>query len=239
MEGLSPHARATHQTLDTRHQTTGLSRTRGATRGALRRRRDHEGLSPHARGNREVKAHVWDRQRSIPARAGQPFLSASRAQATQVYPRTRGATSSVLGESSRAQGLSPHARGNHLALPFLLPLPRSIPARAGQPGPASALDNDGKVYPRTRGATLNIASYAMRPPGLSPHARGNPHRQPVSSLRVGSIPARAGQPHSAASTSLALPVYPRTRGATRPSLAIAPAIIGLSPHARGNHHPVR
>ena len=70
-------------------------------------------------------------------------------------------------------GLSPLARGNpeHEEGQPLVRGP--IPARAGEPGCAKAVDFVGGAYPRSRGGTNLTGVHPMSFMGLSPLARGN------------------------------------------------------------------
>ena len=111
-------------------------------------------------------------------------------------------------------GLSPRVRGNLAITPSSTPRTRSIPARAGEPGPVMASFNPARVYPRACGGTLVPFRLADNPSGLSPRVRGN--RCPPSFGR-----ARAS-------------VYPRACGGTPLCIPAAPTIIGLSPRVRGN-----
>ena len=71
-------------------------------------------------------------------------------------------------------------------------------------------------------------------PGLSPHTRGNLIDTNGSNSRVGPIPAYAGEPSSESMIVSTRRAYPRIRGGTPPSAAFAAAVLGLSPHTRGN-----
>ena len=186
-------------------------RTRGATTSSGSHEVIDEGLSPHARGNRLGMPSVDDSTRSIPARAGQPRPIASWRSRSEVYPRTRGATLLCSRRSRPSDGLSPHARGNHLVRRRLRRRRRSIPARAGQPRIRPRYPYGQQVYPRTRGATTTSPPPAIPSPGLSPHARGNQVALAYCSAEIGSIPARAGQPAPPRAPLPEAPVYPRTR----------------------------
>ena len=74
--------------------------------------------------------------------------------------------------------------------------------------------------------------------GLSPHVRGN--LEPVGQVIAlpGPIPACAGEPASAAGTTMTLWAYPRMCGGTAWAWRRRWASLGLSPHVRGNldHH---
>ena len=192
--GLSPHARG-NQTLTGRRYSMGRSiparagqpswhhlvndilrvypRTRGATILASSGKRHTEGLSPHARGNQGGAATDDGDKRSIPARAGQPQWGGAKLTHEEVYPRTRGATTGRSYRPMDRTGLSPHARGNRVRRVSASVKWRSIPARAGQPGPHRETACLLPVYPRTRGATLAASDPVLAVAGLSPHARGN------------------------------------------------------------------
>ena len=70
--------------------------------------------------------------------------------------------------------------------------------------------------------------------GLSPHVRGNHHRERLVGPRPGSIPARAGEPSPDANIAPGSRVYPRTCGGTETIEPPLGAWTGLSPHVRGN-----
>ena len=255
VHGLSPHARGNHSSVA---GESGVERSIPAragqpavhpnladsvgvyprTRGATLCRRDpprlDAGLSPHARGNHIGNTPGDGQVRSIPARAGQPEKEGDTSRLVQVYPRTRGATALAALGGRVLTGLSPHARGNRRRLSRNRRHHRSIPARAGQPYTYQWKSGSQAVYPRTRGATRARRGAWCAPPGLSPHARGNPGRGPEGCGLRRSIPARAGQPSCGVCWDEAGPVYPRTRGATLMPLKRGHVAMGLSPHARGN-----
>ena len=155
------------------------------------------------------------------------------------YPRSRGATDTVMSRRPPPVGLSPLARGN-LGVVALFDLALGpIPARAGQPCQAAASLRLSWAYPRSRGATAPPRCRTATLQGLSPLARGNPLRTPTRERRAGPIPARAGQPYAKRLTRLSAGAYPRSRGATACWLPRSRPPMGLSPLARGNHHQAR
>ena len=109
-----------------------------------------------------------------------------------------------------------------------------IPARAGQPLPASCISTPTRAYPRTSGATWHGVHPEDLAPGLSPHERGNLLVKMRVSFRAGPIPARAGQPLERDRQLVRIGAYPRTSGATGGIVEIDAALKGLSPHERGN-----
>ena len=70
------------------------------------------GLSPHARGNRDLADPQLAHIRSIPACTGEPGRYPLSVRPHKVYPRMHGGTPKTLDMWGNANGLSPHARGN-------------------------------------------------------------------------------------------------------------------------------
>ena len=70
------------------------------------------GLSPRGRGNPPHGIAHRPHLRSIPAWAGEPFLSTTCPGVSPVYPRVGGGTSSTFGTNASQRGLSPRGRGN-------------------------------------------------------------------------------------------------------------------------------
>ncbi len=65
--------------------------------------------------------------------------------------------------------------------------------------------------------------------------RGNRLSQGFLHIRIGSIPAHAGEPHIAGLAGGGARVYPRACGGTRSPTATRRSSPGLSPRMRGNH----
>ena len=192
------------------------------------------GLSPLARGNRPdalLPAPAW---RSIPARAGEPEAAVHQLEVIKVYPRSRGGTSDHRFRARPRCGLSPLARGNPAGFDVVGVDTGSIPARAGEPINHDDCEDMPPVYPRSRGGTVQTIGPRFHDDGLSPLARGN-RLDGVSRLpRIGSIPARAGEPFPTCACSGIGSVYPRSRGGTATYATAMPVVLGLSPLARGN-----
>ena len=70
--------------------------------------------------------------------------------------------------------------------------------------------------------------------GLSPRMRGNLPITNRGIVRLGSIPAYAGEPRLSAVTQYVRRVYPRVCGGTAAVLLPSPGSGGLSPRMRGN-----
>ena len=152
------------------------------------------GLSPRVRGNRPRRTRRRPTLRSIPARAGEPITVSVIVTFFPVYPRACGGTNHLVVHVDVLGGLSPRVRGNPPVGLAAILVPRSIPARAGEPSTHGAVHTGQKVYPRACGGThtgdMNV-NYAR---GLSPRVRGNRVVPGLGHRRSGSIPARAGEP---------------------------------------------
>ena len=196
------------------------------------------GLSPRVRGNRRRGDVQPALAGSIPACAGEPSPSSTRAPAWRVYPRVCGGTRSSSMAGSRSMGLSPRVRGNHSRSPKSDFCPGSIPACAGEPRRRATTSSMRRVYPRVCGGTDVSAIKMSAWPGLSPRVRGNHVGRAVRQAVGGSIPACAGEPTKGGTRASQGRVYPRVCGGTVELLALALAGAGLSPRVRGNRAAV-
>ena len=166
----------------------------GGTKNSRRSSAAARGLSPRVRGNRVSATANIPRTGSIPACAGEPFLTATRAGTGSVYPRVCGGT---LGHTLRqvaTLGLSPRVRGNPALGRLFAAGGGSIPACAGEPAGAAGWRLRQGVYPRVCGGTFLFQRIARRHSGLSPRVRGNRPGRGCEHLRRRSIPACAGEP---------------------------------------------
>ncbi len=134
----------------------------------------NHGLSPRVRGNPARLLAHGHQQRSIPARAGEPHFVRFVEPVKRVYPRACGGTLHLLRARRRNDGLSPRVRGNRAKPTHPPPRHRSIPARAGEPGPCRPVGPWLPVYPRACGGTARCAGRVSNTKGLSPRVRGNP-----------------------------------------------------------------
>ena len=131
-------------------------------------------------------------------------------------------------------GLSPRVRGNRRFRAFRAKGQRSIPACAGEPDRRHSGATRSRVYPRVCGGTRAVDGAMSSGVGLSPRVRGNPGRIfPADDLER-SIPACAGEPMAATSTSVCRWVYPRVCGGTGDMQLPIALPAGLSPRVRGN-----
>ena len=145
-----------------------------------------------------------------------------------------GGTCSSPTVPASSSGLSPRVRGNPPNRPPCRPLPRSIPACAGEPLPMPGPVRPTAVYPRVCGGTRNRLALPACPVGLSPRVRGNPHAGAGGRTPGRSIPACAGEPPGLKVPLLIQQVYPRVCGGTLRNDNPVTMSPGLSPRVRGN-----
>jgi hypothetical protein len=130
--------------------------------------------------------------------------------------------------------LSPRVRGSRVLVRDVDLRVGSIPACAGEPPRRPASSGPRRVYPRVCGGALPASVRYHAITGLSPRVRGSRVLVRDVDLRVGSIPACAGEPAPCRGSSPGRRVYPRVCGG-----AIMPScrhliIQGLSPRVRGS-----
>ena len=193
------------------------------------------GLSPRRRGNRNQTGELSITHGSIPAQAGEPFIVSRPIPRWRVYPRAGGGTAESHHAVRLVPGLSPRRRGNRAREPDNRQWQGSIPAQAGEPRRCSGRASPWRVYPRAGGGTELPFRIMVLGAGLSPRRRGNRGGQEGILAIVGSIPAQAGEPSRMSRRRFKTRVYPRAGGGTAWCIAVALAILGLSPRRRGNH----
>ena len=176
-----------------RNWRTVYPRTGGGNSSCLPPPRLGVGLSPHGRGKRGAADDVRHHRRSIPARAGETNLYPLPHFNPGVYPRTGGGNQLPPAQFLAPLGLSPHGRGKPQEHRRLRLIERSIPARAGETGPAAFPARALAVYPRTGGGNLTNMDGRPTAEGLSPHGRGKLVEDYGYNRRIRSIPARAGE----------------------------------------------
>ena len=168
----------------------------GGTRCRSSPTRTRMGLSPRVRGNQGSMAKMSERQRSIPACAGEPSSKESAPGIIRVYPRVCGGTHQLSAFGNDAWGLSPRVRGNQGAFLVYHHFLRSIPACAGEPLQLRLLFGLLRVYPRVCGGTLEMGQHLHKVLGLSPRVRGNREYSLLRAVGMRSIPACAGEPRT-------------------------------------------
>ena len=170
------------------------------------------GPSPRVRGIPGPARGLDQRRGSIPACAGNPSRHTAATSTRWVHPRVCG-ESAVVGMPSKSQkGPSPRVRGIRGAAELPLEPGGSIPACAGNPGPASRTSSSTTVHPRVCGESHWKVNRVMTEPGPSPRVRGIHGRQGWNNGRCGSIPACAGNPASGSTRDKTSRVHPRVCG---------------------------
>ena len=133
-----------------------------------------DGSSPLARGTRSATPDAWDRERFIPARAGNTGHPRASPRRAPVHPRSRGEHTSTVTENRNCSGSSPLARGTRSRRPVLGTRERFIPARAGNTPYAGRSASCLPVHPRSRGEHGPPSPRGPSVAGSSPLARGTP-----------------------------------------------------------------
>ena len=255
--GLSPRVRGNRATPASPGATNGsIPACAGEPPPLLASQCRSWGLSPRVRGNHPIVTCYPIVTGSIPACAGEPPARPTTVDASRVYPRVCGGTAIAELEEELEEGLSPRVRGNRGAGSYERRAGGSIPACAGEPRTLSRRTRGGGVYPRVCGGTAKRLQMKPQHMGLSPRVRGNPCIYRLRGIRVGSIPACAGEPRAgvaARDESRSIPacagepapctapghpapVYPRVCGGTFAAFVLILSSSGLSPRVRGNRY---
>ena len=192
------------------------------------------GPSPRGRGNHASRHPGLCRIGTIPARAGKPQAGKQRPVLAEDHPRAGGETYALKGDIGWTKGPSPRGRGNHLAPVGLERLQGTIPARAGKPQPPCRHTPGPKDHPRAGGETVGEEVVLLPDTGPSPRGRGNPGPRSYRGSCPGTIPARAGKPHSGAISPTTWRDHPRAGGETGRYGLDTHAYRGPSPRGRGN-----
>ena len=130
------------------------------------------GSSPLTRGTHLPGLKQKDKDRFIPAYAGNSGRPMSPLEANTVHPRLRGELEVISPSQAEKLGSSPLTRGTR-AVERCGPLrSRFIPAYAGNSGNAEVGQGKETVHPRLRGELGNAAGKTFPQGGSSPLTRG-------------------------------------------------------------------
>ena len=130
------------------------------------------GPSPRVRGKRPRSHPPNGSLRSIPARAGETPRGYESRALPGVHPRACGGNAGYqIARTSRA-GPSPRVRGKLPPSCQMVPLLRSIPARAGETGHGEPTTYARRVHPRACGGNSNRPTHPGTYSGPSPRVRG-------------------------------------------------------------------
>ena len=191
------------------------------------------GTSPRVRGKRTAGGLRHPGLGYIPARAGEARSSTTPPTTAWVHPRACGGSASSHHAQAVWQGTSPRVRGKQVGR---APGERDrgyIPARAGEaPRPAPPLPWPA-VHPRACGGSHVGEEGVITLYGTSPRVRGKRVLQPSGDLRVGYIPARAGEASTTGSRTRGTAVHPRACGGSVIGGIALPRKYGTSPRVRG------
>ncbi len=113
-------------------------------------------------------------------------------------------------------------------------MPGSIPACAGEPVEDGAGRITKRVYPRVCGGAHHSHTALIQNEGLSPRVRGSRINLPIGRIKIGSIPACAGEPSPTDTAYNSEGVYPRVCGGAAGCEISRSAPAGLSPRVRGS-----
>ena len=152
---------------------------------------------------------------------------------TAVHPRIRGERTNRSAPARINRGSSPHTRGTLTGPRPEPPLPRFIPAYAGNACAGHQSVRDLTVHPRIRGERIVSAKDEMMTIGSSPHTRGTLSTRSARQRHRRFIPAYAGNAFQSVQRSSQAAVHPRIRGERVFTPAIQCAATGSSPHTRG------
>ena len=253
-KGSSPLARGTRSLTGCTSHRTGLIPARaGNTGGCLhphahkrahpRSRGEHTdllknstpeaGSSPLARGTHLSQVTAVQPAGLIPARAGNTHAHEPDQAIDRAHPRSRGEHGDYDRRSKWVVGSSPLARGTPQAKVNIKKPRGLIPARAGNTVNNAVNNALNAAHPRSRGEHRLMRCLHLMPRGSSPLARGTPIGIIWAGIRIGLIPARAGNTRRTLSESFHLWAHPRSRGEHVKERMNATAESGSSPLARG------
>ena len=130
-------------------------------------------------------------------------------------------------------GSSPRGRGTQLVAEQSLPVPRFIPARAGNTTRSLSPLPTPAVHPRAGGEHIGKAWRTVRDFGSSPRGRGTPSGTGRGKGTRRFIPARAGNTCYAAFSMSSATVHPRAGGEHTERRTHCSPSAGSSPRGRG------
>ena len=191
------------------------------------------GSSPRARGTHKETNSFTQKERFIPAGAGNTSPPPGVHGPGTVHPRGRGEHVLLSSAMSFSDGSSPRARGTQKEARLRYTRSRFIPAGAGNTRPTAPRSTARSVHPRGRGEHAREGRQAVCVAGSSPRARGTRPWVVLQWFRRRFIPAGAGNTHLRCIAMPEATVHPRGRGEHNVRQLIGKHIHGSSPRARG------
>ena len=171
-----------------------------------------DGSSPRVRGTRSRSTPPSTTRRFIPACAGNASRCPRRGACSPVHPRVCGERDVVILDGVRHVGSSPRVRGTLQEPGQRRPVPRFIPACAGNAGNGGGAVMRATVHPRVCGERSSPLRVTRRPGGSSPRVRGTPLRHAGEARGLRFIPACAGNARSRSRKAACSAVHPRVCG---------------------------
>ena len=169
---IPAHAGQTHQDAENHVLPADHPRACGANDVNKRFMGNGPGSSPRMRGKHREEAGYRDKDRIIPAHAGQTRVRWSKYDQRPDHPRACGANKSAFGAQLSALGSSPRMRGKRLRGARAVWRSRIIPAHAGQTSGKATSATSAPDHPRACGANYCSHSRGRWKNGSSPRMRG-------------------------------------------------------------------
>ena len=191
------------------------------------------GSSPRVRGTPRPRARRADRDRFIPAYAGNAPAPPASAAPAPVHPRVCGERRSGRSGAMLATGSSPRVRGTRHAIRARRHGPRFIPACAGNARRRRASTATSTVHPRVCGERLCLQNESGTSYGSSPRVRGTHDRAHPARAVLRFIPACAGNARWLTLREARPSVHPRVCGERRQLRITDAGADGSSPRVRG------
>ena len=191
------------------------------------------GSSPQVRGTSAARPARRPSRRLIPAGAGNIRGSARRPGRSRAHPRRCGEHSMPNAAAICESGSSPQVRGT--SQPDLGDLHEVglIPAGAGNIGRSCTTFRASRAHPRRCGEHSVPVRSDAGIEGSSPQVRGTLQDQRTMTVRVGLIPAGAGNIASIRGTPATSSAHPRRCGEHGPAHRRGDPPRGSSPQVRG------
>ena len=192
-----------------------------------------QGSSPRMRGTPICAVHIYDGVGIIPAYAGNTLFCVALDTLFWDHPRVCGEHIVWVCHASSCLGSSPRMRGTLSWAHTCRPTPGIIPAYAGNTVRALTRPTAAWDHPRVCGEhTCGIVEQGTRQ-GSSPRMRGTPVSIGLRAIRLGIIPAYAGNTSSRTADGGHQRDHPRVCGEHHGSESDSEGLEGSSPRMRG------
>ena len=156
-----------------------------------------QGSSLRAQGSHARRSDDLAARGFIPACAGEPEDWQRVTDNFRVHPCVRRGADPPPSSPAECEGSSLRAQGSLLTTPQAFTRTGFIPACAGEPGFRSDQGPIVRVHPCVRRGAAVMRSLCRANEGSSLRAQGSPTRRLILHVRIGFIPACAGEPPAA------------------------------------------